>query len=151
MKRFFLPVAILLILLLPDSSVGSDINELEPVEAIQILSDADGVRVITDTGSSGYGDTLVSALENLHSSSNKRIFLETAQFLLVEEERFLDEMMDRVRPSCQICMAKGQTDLTLAVEYLKVHGGTVSLLEYRVGKQDLAIIYSKEGRSQIVG
>lgn len=150
MKRYFLPALVFLVLLLPEDSVGSDINELEPVVAIQIQTDPDGIRVITDTGSSGYGATLEAALENLHSSATKRIFMETAQFLLVEEESCLNEMMDLVRPSCRVCLTKGQLDLTLAAQYLKIHGGTMSLLEYRAGKRDLAIIYSKEGRSQIV-
>jgi len=150
MKKWLILGAISLLLLVRAESTGTDINELEPVGVIQVLTTEDGVRVRTDTGAEGYGAGLSQALENLHSSAPSRIFLDTAQNLLVDREEYLEELSQILRPACQICLIKEEADLELASRYLKIHGTKVTLLQYRAGVADLPLFYSKEGRSQLV-
>lgn len=150
MKKWLLLGAAALLLLARTKSGGTDIGQLEPVEAVQILTIEDGVRVLTDTGSEGYGGTLQQALENLHSSSTARIFLDTAQYLLVDREAYLEELYELLRPACRVCLAKEQVDLELAAEYLRIHDRQTSLLQYRAEAVELPVLYSKEGRSQLV-
>lgn len=150
MKKWSLLAAAILFLLIPGKSAGTDIRDLEPVAAVQILTVPEGIRIITDTGAEGYGPDLKLALENLHSSAPSRIFLDTAQYLLTDREDYLDELYPVFRPACRISLAKDQVDLELAVRYLKIHGENTTLLQYRGGETNLPVLYSKEGRSQIV-
>ena len=150
MKKWLIAGLVLLLILLRTESAGTDINRLEPVAAVQVLSEEEGVLVLTDTGAQGYGDTLRSALENLHESAPAVIFLDTAQYLLVDRELYLEELSELLRPACRVCLAKEPVDLELAGKYLEVHGNEITLLQYRAGTGELPILYSKEGRSQLV-
>lgn len=150
MKKWWVLGALALLLLSPAGSSGADISLLEPVAAVQVLSTRDGVRVLTDTGAKGYGSTLSQALENLHSSTPAQIFLDTAQYLLVDDGAYLPELYSVLRPACRVCLIKEQADLELAAQYLRLHGPKVTLLQYRAGAAELPILYSKEGRSQLV-
>jgi len=150
MKKWLIVGLLLLLVLVRTESTGTDISQLEPVAAIQILTEEEGVHVITDTGSQGYGENLKLALENLHGSAPAEIFLDTVQYLIVDQEKYLKEMSEQLRPACQICLANGPVDLELAAGYLKVHGLKVTLLQYRAGTGEAPLLYSKEGRSQIV-
>lgn len=148
MKKRFLLGFLALALLVSDGK--TDISRLEPVETLQVITTEDGVRVLTDTGAKGYGSTLTQALENLHSSAPNRIFLETAQFLLVDDQRLLEELYPVLRPACRVYVVRKQADLEVAAKYLELHGPQITLGQYRAEKEELPIYYSKEGRSQIV-
>ena len=150
MKKWLIPGLLLLLVFVRPESTGTDISQLEPVAVVQVLTEEAGVHILTDTGSQGYGENLRLALENLHSSAPAEIFLDTAQYLIVDQESYMEELSGHLRPACQICLAREPVDLELATSYLKVHGRKVTLLQYRAGMRDLPILYSKEGRSQLV-
>ena len=150
MKKWLIAGSVLLLILIRTESAGTDINNLEPVAAVQVLTEEEGILVLTDTGSRGYGETLDSALKNLHESAPAVIFLDTAQYLLVDRELYLEELSQLLRPACQVCLAKEPVDLELAGKYLEVHDQQTTLLQYRAGREDLPLLYSKEGRSQLV-
>ena len=150
MKKGLIIALIALAVLGRTETVATDINQLEPVAAVQILSDQEGVWVLTDTGSSGYGESLDQALDNLHNAAPARIFLDTAQYLLVDKEEHLPELWNHLRPACRVCLANNPVDLELAADYLKVHDNEITLLQYLAEHQELPILYSKEGRSQLV-
>ena len=125
------------------------INRLEPVQTIQVMRTGDGVQIRTDTGAAGYGSTLSSAVENLHSATDGVVFLETAQYLLVDDRQDLELLSHWLRPACDVCLARDPMDLELAGEYLAVHKPETTLLQYLAGKRDLMIYYSREGRGQL--
>lgn len=150
MKKWVTAIVLLLFALLETESAGSDIDLLEPVAALQVITEPEGIRIMTDTGSEGYGETISRCVKNLHESASSVIFLDTVQYLLVDRESYLAELEPILRPACQVCLALEPVDLELVPRYLKVHDRKTTLLDYRAEAAELPLLYSKEGRSQIV-
>ena len=83
MKRLLLYIAALTLLLLADR--GTDLGSLRPVELVQ-LTEEKGILVLkTDTGDSGWGLTLGQAVAKLKETTPGQIYLDTADYLLLEE------------------------------------------------------------------
>ena len=150
MNQWKIWLAAAVLLLARTQPAGTDIDDLAPVEVLQVLSDSEGVWILTDSGAAGRGASLPIALENLHSAAPKRIFLETVQYLLVDREVWVKELSAVLRPACRVCLASEQVDLELVPEYLSTHDMKVTMLQYLTATAELPRLYSKEGRSQLV-
>ena len=61
-----------------------DVAMLEPVQAVYIYQKHGTLCIETDTGASGSGNTLTEAAADLKSSASGEIFLDTAEFLLLD-------------------------------------------------------------------
>lgn len=141
-----------LLLLSRVEHTGVEISRLEPVELVRLTVEENIVSIETDTGGRGYGQDLDSAIENLHASSSAMVFLDTAEYLLLNDEaqRYLPQLYEVLRPACQVCVANGDLDLTEAAEFLETHSPKIKLLQCRAGERSLPTLYIQDGRGQLV-
>ncbi len=170
MKRmmwFLAALSMVLLMRLPGQS--ADVAELEPVETVLVCRRDGGICITTDTGATGTGENLPLAVEDLNRHASGRIFLDTADYLLVEGEDisweesgriFLDtadyllvegedisweELYPVFRPGCWVCRASGVEDLEAAGAFLKIHPPSYTLLqlcaEERQAEYPPAVLY----------
>lgn len=130
---------------------GTDISGLDPVELVRVTV-SDGVTIETDTGAVGVGSDLEEAVADLHASSPKTVFLDTAQYLLLSggAEDLLPQLYELLRPACRVCIGQGEMDLTEAAAYLNTHSPKTRLLDWGAGEYRLQTLYYKEGRGRLV-
>lgn len=154
MKRwlFLVPAAILVAFMIWMPFRGTDVAELHPVEVVSVRSEKGIVYVDTDTGSSGTGNDLHSAFQDLKATTSGNVFLETADYLLIDEasESLLPELYDLLRPGCRVCRASGKVELAEAATYLRAHKPPISLQDHKAGKRALPVLQSWEGRMYLV-
>ena len=150
--RYILPVVILVAVMGWMPFRGTDVAKLHPVEVISVRSEKGIVYVNTDTGSSGAGNDLHSAFQDLKATTPGHIFFETADYLLIDEpsEILLPELYDLLRPGCKVCRATGKLELAEAAVYLRTHKPPVSLQDHKAGKQELPVLQCWEGRMYLV-
>lgn len=133
---------------LSSGEIGMDIGKLRPVQVVRV-SRVDGtVAVQTDTEDAGFGDSLEAALEDMKRTATGKVFLDTADYLLLGEnsEEYLPALMEQLRPSCAVCMERGTADMSQVAEFLECHKPTITLMRYRSGETDLPILRTEEGR-----
>ena len=77
-----------------------------------------------------------------------QVFLDTAEYLLISPEalRWLPELSELLRSSCQVCLADGVADLAAATEYLAVHEPGYTLGDWEKSETGLPVLYSIEER-----
>lgn len=131
---------------------GTDVGELEPVELIAVSRHNNRIRLETDTGSAGEGKSVHAALEDLKDSAAGTVFLETADYLLIdpEEKELLPELTAILRPGCRVCLNGGVEDLEAAADFLSAQKPDLTLADYQGGKHDLPALIQQEGRMRIV-
>lgn len=151
MKRWLAYIAVL-VLCGTSANRGTDIGELAPVEAVWLTEKAGQVYLETDTGDMGRGDDVQGALRDMKAAAPGNIFLETADYLIVEEGRedLLVQLVDILRPSCKVCVMQSMPDLEKATIYLNVHEPQVTLRQYQVAKCALPMLREQEGRFELV-
>ncbi len=134
------------------SSAGTDVAKLQPVEVVYVARADDRIRIITDTGDSGMGEDLQAAIAKLQATTPAEVFLETAEYLLVDSECWdlLDELTEVLRPSCRVCVLDGDLEPETVGAYLRIHRPVVTLRKYRAGVTDLQILKVTEGRMELV-
>ncbi len=122
MKRAALYAAVLLAaLLLPMERY--DIGKLKPVEVVHMYKERNVVILKTDTGDLGMGKSVGEAYRNLKETTAGTIFLDTADYLLVEESAKgeIGAMGRWLKPSVRMCYAGRGIDLVAAAAYLRTH------------------------------
>ena len=150
MKRVLLWVAILgaMVFLSRLEPSGQNIGTLLPVQVL-VVSEADGIHLRTDTTDEGFGDTVSEALENMRENATGKVFLDTADYLLISDGTLLGEIAPYLRPSCQVCLYKGKLDMEKLRDYLKHHNPGVSLKDHNAERMDLPTLRMEEGRIEI--
>ena len=121
MKRLLLYIAALTLLLLADR--GTDIGSLRPVELVQ-LWERNGILILeTDTGDRGWGLTIDQAVAKLKETTPGQIYLDTADYLLLEEgtEQYLPQLSRYLKRSTRIAYTVRGLDLQDAAAYMRVH------------------------------
>lgn len=131
---------------------GADVASLHPVEVIRIWADQNGITVQTDTGSMGRGGSIAHAFEDLENTTSGRIFLETAEFVLINREgtALLPELSGYLRPACGVCVLEGQWLPEQVGRFLDTHRPGYSLQDYRAGGQKYQRLIEQEGRMWLV-
>ena len=107
-KWLFYGAAIAVVLLFSISPFrGTDIAKLAPVEVVWIAQIGDMVYLETDTADVGMGVNVPSALRDMKAKAAGVIFLETANYLIVNlgDEKLLEQMHFVLRPSCLVCVS----------------------------------------------
>ena len=154
MKRWLWYAAALALILAvsAESYAGSDVGELEPVQTVRISEVAGTVLIETDTGEWGKAPTLEAAFQDLEAAAPSRLFLDTAEYLLIapECEGLLPELMGYLRPSCCVCLTAGEAELAQVGQFLQTHVPERTLMEYRAGYRDLPVLKASEGRLELV-
>ncbi len=147
---------ILLLAVIPLLGIGSlggrDVGTLRPVRVLEAQQKNGQLFLVADTEDRGRGETSEQAVASMNESSQNYVFLETAQVLLLREgtERYIPELMQYLRPSCSVCAATGEMDLSTVAKYLKQHPPQLTLGEYAAGKQELPRLISEGGKMQLV-
>lgn len=131
---------------------GEDVGKLYPVQAVMISPDKEGLRILTDGGQCGWGKDVNAAMEDLNATSSERVFLDTADYLLLElgTEDWLPQLKQYLRPSCSVCYASNQVDLEEAALYLQLHQPELTLTQYEAGQRELSTLIYNEGRMTLV-
>ena len=111
-----------------------DVARLEPVQAVYIYQKEKTLCIETDTGASGSGNTLKEAAADLKSSAYGEIFLDTAEFLLLDPRVAITaDFHTLLRPTCGVTFTTAPPDLQAISEFLSVHTPKHTLLEFRIG------------------
>lgn len=151
MKRWIIYLAVLA-LCGTSSTRATDIGKLAPVEVVWLTEKAGFVYLETDTGDVGVGEDVQSALRYMKSTAPGTIFLETADYLIVEHGRevLLQQVYDVLHPSCKVCIAEKMPDMEKVAEFLSAHEPCVTLRQHQVEMCALPIIREHEGRFRFV-
>lgn len=148
MKRWIAILGLFAVSLGLSPSTGTDAAKLQPVQAVYLYMEEGKLTILTDTGDQGAGADLEKALSDLKITTPGKIFLETAEYLLVSEETkiYIEELYEELRPACGLCLVEGQPEMESAVKYLSAHRPESSLKDYRAGQKRLPKIRVEEGR-----
>ena len=134
MKKWLIPVTVLAAVAvfsrLPHPA--RDIADLKPVRAVYIHMEGRNFHVQTDTGDSGTGPDLAEACADLRSKADGEIFLDTAEFLILDPKVPITEVFDSLlRPDCRVTFADAPPDLEKAAAYLAQHPPILTLARLR--------------------
>ncbi len=130
---------------------GTDIAHLEPVEVVQVRQMQTQIEVTTDTGAAGHGDTLAQAVEDMKEHAMGEIFLDTADYLLLDLHGLeIEELYPLFRPGCKVCNTSGIDDLETAGVYLQTHEPEKSLLRICAEPTELEELVQTEGGMVLV-
>ena len=124
-----------------------DVAELLPVELVSVRKENDALFVETDTGDVGRGKNLKSAFKNLEETTAGVIYLDTAEYLLVETETmgYLEELKGYLKPKTRVCVCDQKVDLEQVPEYLAVHKSRVNLKE-SAGNREIPRLVEEKGK-----
>ena len=149
MRRILLYALILVVACLIPTE-RADVAQLRPIEVIAIYKDGNTVFLQTDTEDVGQGSSAQAALENMRSMTPAIIYLDTAEFLLIDESAMdeIENLRNELKDSLKLCGVTGKVDLKLAAKYLSVHGELPKLRDWRVEKM-LPVLCSDNGRLKI--
>ncbi len=100
-----------------------EIADLEPIQAVWLHQDGEGITLKTDTEDIGKGATVQEALVNMKQNSSGIIYLDTAQYLLVSQsaQQQIADMQPYIKGSALVCIWNGQGDMSEAVKYADSH------------------------------
>ncbi len=133
-------------------SAGTDIGTLQPVQAVMVTAQGSQILIETDTGDMGLGETVDAAIGNMKATSAYEIFLDTADYLLIEDGciPLLSELDAHLRPSCSVCLLAGEPDLEAVGQFLQTHKPEVTLRRYLAGQTALPTLRTQQGRMELV-
>ena len=131
---------------------GSDVGTLQPVELISLSVSEDLITVKTDTGDMGQGSDIDSAFSDLKRTAAGKVFLETADYLLIDQKGllYLPRLTAILRPACKVCVTNDDVDLKKAAEYLRIQADNFTLQNYRAGERSIPYLAVHEERMYIV-
>ena len=120
-KKVGLYLAALALLLM--GGRGTDIGRLRPVEVVQLYEKAGLLFLKTDTGDVGWGLTVEQAVNQLKETTPARIYLDTADYLLLEEgtEDCIPVLKMYLKRKTKVAYAPEGIDLEEAAAYLRIH------------------------------
>ena len=139
MRRILLYIGALALALL--GGRGTDIGSLRPVELVR-LTEQGGILILdTDTGDRGWGLTVGQAVEKLKETASGEIYLDTADYLLLEEgtEDYLPDLRHYLKEKTAVVYAVEGIDLKEAVAYLRIHEPTGTMKEGENPQEKLSL------------
>ena len=134
MKKWLLLTALLITvaILSHRPHPARDVAKLEPVQSVYVYSKGGELCIETDTGAKGTGKTLTEAANNMKASASGEIFLDTAEFLLLDPTvPITEEFHSLLRPTCTVTFTHATPDLQAASAYLTIHTPSTTLSELR--------------------
>lgn len=131
---------------------GEDVGKLRPIQVVSVKNRDGGVVLQTDTEDLGQGEDVNCAVRNMKERSIGYIFLDTADYLLIEPEAeiWLPQLKQYLRPSCSLCYASEPIDLGLTGQFLQLHEPALNLSQYEAGKRNFSRLILDEGRMCLV-
>lgn len=131
---------------------GTDVAKLSPVEAVWISAKGGTVRMETDMGDVGLGSNAAQALEDMKATAQGQVFLETADYLIVERgnESLVSQLQEILRPNCCVCVAAEKPDLKQAAQFLNTHEPDINMRDLRIREESLPLLQNRGGRLELV-
>ncbi len=109
-----------------------DVAKLEPIQTIYVYLDGAELSIETDTGAKGSGATLTEAAASMKANASAELFLDTAEFLLLDPAiPITEEFHTLLRPTCKVTLTTVPPDLQTVSDYLTIHEPPVTLAELR--------------------
>lgn len=127
-----------------------ELGKIKPVETVSIRMLEGNVIVETDTEDSGIGATIEDALQDLRETTAGAIYLDTAEYLIVDQE-CLDQLpaLSRVvKPNVRICERRGDVDVKEAGVFLREHSPKMRLKNWKQGEK-LQVLEGENGRMKL--
>ena len=151
MKQIYIYFGVLLALLLLPG--GTDAAKLAPAQLVCVQTDGQTVRIRTDLGNLGNGRTLSDAFADLENTTPGKVFLDTADYLVVDENSigYLPDLAQWVKGDCLVCIGKGIEDLSGAATYLDSHPPGVKLEDCQGGNKALPYLTENDERFCLKG
>ena len=133
MKKWLYPAAFIaaaILSRLPHPAV--DIARLDPVRAIHLYMDGAELTIETDSGDSGTGSDLEAAYADLRANAHREIFLDTAEYLILDPDVPITEAFYAVlRPTTQVVYSNKKPNLETISDYLTIHPPEITLAKLR--------------------
>lgn len=149
MKRWFIFCGVIFAagLLIRIKPTGVDVAALEPVELLYVNSQNGTYYLTTDTGSQGSGKTVAQAVSDLKAKSSGKIFLNTAEHLLLTPSAWesVERFSQHLRPDCDVVIVEKEPDLEITAQFLRTHKPGFTLNDLRAGDTNVPLLYSGEG------
>lgn len=151
MKQLYIYFGILLALLLLPG--GTDAAKLAPAQVVYVQVQGDEIIVRTDMENEGRGADLKEAFDDLENTTSGKVFLDTADYLLVDEASmgYLQELTEWLKGTCLVCKAENVENLLDAAIYLEAHPPGQKLKDCRFGSNALPILTENDGRFCLKG
>lgn len=110
-----------------------DIAKLLPVETVSLYTEGGDVVLQTNTENTGRGGSVASALENLKEVTPAVIYLDTAKYLLVDENAidYVDDLRQHLKQSVEVAVCNAKAMVKEGAKYFASHGGTVQLKDWK--------------------
>ena len=115
-----------------------DVAKLLPVKAVALYMQNDQVVLETDTAYMGRGDNAQVALLDLKERTPAVVYLDTAEYLLVDEAAAtqVDLLRQALKPSVKVCVCQAAGRVKETVEYLEIHSNLPKLRHWNGGKNE---------------
>ena len=125
---------------------GTDVATLEPAETLYVYIKEENIWVETDGGWFGKGATAQDAIVDLKESAPGHVFLQTVDFLLLQEDsvQVLPQLYPYLRSGCCLCVTEEKPELEKATAYLRAHKPSATLQDYRMGKTQIPKLTMQE-------
>ena len=136
MKRVILYIIVLLIALcIPVDR--TDISNLEPIQAVWVSQENGEYIITTDTEDVGVGESIQQAIAEMKNKSEKIIYLDTAQYLLVNENSTaaINEITNHLKQRVRAGIWNGDGELARAARYMHTHRVGIKLKDYLPGSK----------------
>ena len=127
---------------------GQNIGTLQPVQVL-VISANGGVRLQTDTGEEASAASVADAMERLRASATGEVFMDTADYLLISDMFLLEEVKPYLRPSCRVCLFRGEPELEKLGAFLMQHDPGVTIKDCNADRVTLPVLRSEEGRMEL--
>lgn len=114
---------------------GTDIGMLIPVETLFIQKQGETIVIQTDSADTGAGDTMKQAAENLKEKAHGIIYLDTADYLILngEAEALLPQLQNNRKQEVVLCKADEKIDVQKVTPFLRTHRPQLELSDWRAG------------------
>ncbi len=109
-----------------------DVARLQPVEAVAVYVENGQVVLETDGENKGVGKTALEALEDMKAKALSVIYLDTAQYLLVEEGA--EDYAQELRPVLNDSVKVGQyleSEVKEQAKFYEIHGNLPKLKSWK--------------------
>ena len=149
---FYLSICVVTILVGTFSFQGTDVARLAPVEAVWLTQQGQTVCMVTDTGDVGYGMNIREALLDMKASASGTVFLETADYLIVEKgkEALLEQAYEIFRPACQVCVCHEIPQMPDVAKFLSAHEPATTLRQLRIADMPIPLLKETKGRMELI-
>lgn len=131
MRKVLYAAIVLALFLVPLEKM--DIAKLLPVETVSLYTEGGDVVLQTNTENTGRGESVPSALENLKEVTPAVIYLDTAKYLLVDENAidYVDDLRQHLKQSVEVAVCNAKAMVKEGAKYFASHGGTVQLKDWK--------------------